>query len=382
MFGRKIPLFRLYGFQVNVDYSWFFLLVLISWSLAAGAFPQRFPDLTTGTYWAMGLAGAFGLFGCIVLHEFAHSIVARKHGVDMKGITLFVFGGVAEMRTEPDTAGAEFKIAVAGPIASALIAAAAAGVYWIGADQGWPAPVNGVVGYLAFINIALVVFNLIPAFPLDGGRMFRAFLWRMKGDLKWATRVSAQIGAGAGVAFIVLGVFGILSGNFIGGLWWALIGMFLRGAASMSYQQLLMRRTFEGEKVGRFMTPNPISVSANETIEGFVEDYIYRTHHKLYPVSGNGRASMCITFEDVKAVPREEWARTTVGAIAHDCTEENTISKDADAMEALTKMSQGNKSRLLVHDNGELVGIIVLKDLLQLFSMKIELEEGQVTGRD
>jgi Zn-dependent protease/predicted transcriptional regulator len=375
MFGKRIKLFSLLGFEVRVDWSWTIIAGLVTWSLAAGLFPYFYPHLSTQTYWLMGTTGALGLFLSILFHEFCHSLVARRFAIPIKGITLFIFGGVAEMADEPPTARAEFYMAVAGPLSSLFIA----GVFYLshlwGKLAGWPVPVNGVTGYLAWVNCLLAGFNLLPAFPLDGGRILRSVLWWGKNNFRWATRISSGIGAGFGIVLVILGMLEILRGNFIGGLWWALIGMFLRGAAQMSYQQLLMRKALEGEPVSRFMNPRPVTVVPSLTLKELVEDYIYKYHFKMFPVMTDDQLLGYITTQQVKEVPREEWERETVGHLTAPCSSENTIAPNTDAIKALARMNQTGSSRLLVLDRGHLVGIVTLKDLLNFISLKVELEE-------
>lgn len=376
MFGYRIPLGRLFGFPLAIDLSWFIIAIFLTWSLAAGLFPSFYPDLPVQVYWVMGAAGAIGLFASIVLHELAHALVARGFGLPMGGITLFIFGGVAEMREEPPSPKAEFFVAVAGPIASILIAGLCYVGYVVATSAAWPASVQGVLGYLAWINAVLVAFNLVPAFPLDGGRMLRAGLWKMKKSLRWATRVTSSIGAGFGLALIVLGVLMVFSGNLIGALWWVLIGMFLRSAAQLSYQQLLVRRALEGEPVRRFMQPAPITVTPQLSVAQLVEEHIYRDHHKMYPVTVNGDLLGCVTTRNVKDVPRAEWAQRRVEEILSPCTPENVVDPDEDAMEVMSRMSRADQSRLLVARDRQLFGIITLKDLLKFISLKLELEDG------
>jgi len=375
MFGKRLNLFKLFGFQVNIDFSWVFIAVLIAWSLSTGLFPFQYQGLSTRTYWIMGIIGSLGLFLSIIIHEFSHSLVARRYGMNMKGITLFIFGGMAEMSDEPPNPRAEFMMAVVGPVTSMLLAGVFYVIYISGATQGQPNPVNGVVRYLAFINALLAAFNVVPAFPLDGGRMLRSVLWGVKGDLRWATRVSARIGSGFGILLIGLGIFNVFAGNFIGGMWWFLIGMFLYSAAKMSYQQLLTRRALEGESVRRFMKSDPITVPPDMTIKQLVEDYVYVFHHKLYPVvDGSGRLDGCITTQQIKEVPREEWEQKRVGDLKNPCSVENTLSPDTDAVEALSLMNRTGASRLMVTENGRLVGVVTLKDMLKFLSLRIELD--------
>jgi Zn-dependent protease/CBS domain-containing protein len=375
MFGKRVKVFKLLGFEVNIDLSWIIIAVLVTWSLAAGLFPYLYPGLSKETYWVMGVVGALGLFISIVAHEFCHSLVARKFGMPMKGITLFIFGGVAEMGDEPPTAKAEFSMAIVGPISSLVIAAIFYVIYRAGVAGGWDTPINGVLYYVAYINAILAAFNLLPAFPLDGGRVLRSILWGTKGNLRWATRVSSSIGAAFGIGLIALGVFQFIGGNIIGGLWMFLIGMFLRNAAQMSYQQLLVRKALEGEKVRRFMNTNPVAVQDSITVEQLVEDYIYKHHYKMFPVMSGDKLVGCITTRQVKEIPREAWSRETIREAASQCSPENTISPDTDAIKALAMMTQTGVSRMLVVDNGRLVGIVTLKDLLDFFSLKVELEE-------
>lgn len=377
MFGKRMTLFKLFGFAVHVDLSWIVIAVLVTWSLAAGLFPFQYRGLSPETYWIMGLAGALGLFGSIVFHEMSHSLVARRFGIPMKGITLFIFGGVAEMDDEPPSPRAEFTMAIAGPLSSIFLAIAFYAVYIFGARSGWPAPVNGVTGYLGVINAILAVFNLVPAFPLDGGRVFRSILWGWRNDLRWATRVSSTFGSAFGIFLIFVGVLNALRGNFIGGVWQFLIGMFLRDAARMSYQQLLARQALEGERVRRFMQADPVAVSPSITLAQLVDDYVYRHQHKLFPVVQNGELAGCIDLDQVKEIPRHEWAYRTVGEVAKRCSVDRTISPEADAVKALSKMNRSGNSRLLVVDQGRLIGILSLKDLLRFLSLKIELENGE-----
>jgi len=376
MFGNRIKLFKLLGFEVRVDWSWIIIAILIAWSLSKGLFPSYYKNLSPQTYWWMGIIGAAGLFLSIIAHEFSHSLVARKYGLPMKGITLFIFGGVAEMEDEPPSAKVEFMMAIAGPLCSILIALIFYGIHAAGKQAGLAQPINGVVGYLGWINGILAVFNLLPAFPLDGGRVLRSILWGVKKNLRWATYVSSRIGSGFGILLIVLGVIQVFRGNFVGGMWWFLIGMFLQGAAKASYQQLLTRRALEGEPVRRFMKTDTVTVSPSISLDELVEDYIYKYHFKMFPVvEDRERLLGCITTRQIKEIPRAEWSRRTVGDVASQCTPENTIEPHADAMKALSIMKQTGASRLMVVEGGRLVGIIALKDLLELLSLKVELEQ-------
>jgi Zn-dependent protease len=377
MFGRPIPLFKLAGFQVGLDWSWFILAVLISWTLASGVFPLYYPGLQPVTYWWMGVIAALGLFASIVLHELGHALVARRYGLPIRRITLFIFGGVAEMEAEPERPAVEFWVAIAGPIVSFLVGL----VCWLllqgagGAGAG--VPLVGVLGYLATINAILAVFNLVPAFPLDGGRILRAVLWYWKGSLRWATRIASAIGGGFGILLIVLGVYRVLIGDFVGGIWWFLIGLFVRFAAQMSYQQVLMREALRGVPVRRIMSADPITVPSGITIAQLIDDYIYRHHHNMFPVVDSGRLVGCVSMNDIKRLPRERWSSTTVSEIMQPCSEATAISPDMDAMEVLSLMARTQNSRLLVTEGDRVVGIITLRDLLKFLNVKLNLEEAE-----
>lgn len=377
MLGKRIVLFELLGFKVQVDASWLFLAVLVAWSLAQGVFPYWYKGLSTATYWWMAVVGVIGLLFSLTFHELSHSLVARRYGLAIRGITLFIFGGVAEMEDEPANAKTEFLMAVAGPIASGVLAAGFYLSSMAGMAAGMPAPVLGVLDYLAFINGLLAAFNLLPAFPLDGGRMLRAALWHFKGSLREATRMASRSGEIFGMVLMALGGLNVVTGNFIGGMWWFLIGLFLHGAARASFMQLLTRRAFEGEPVRRFMTPNPVTVSRDVTLQAFVDDYVYQTHHDLYPVVENGRLLGCIAARQLKGVPREQWPRLRVGEVFARCSPENTIAADTDSVKAMMRMRQNVSSRLMVVDGDRLVGIITLKDMLDLFALKMDLEGPQ-----
>src|SRR4030067_3422695 len=210
MFGKRVTLFKLLGFQVRIDLSWLILVVLLTWSLAHGYFPFQYKNLPNAIYWWMGAAGTVGLFVSIIFHELCHSLVARRFGLPMRGITLFIFGGVAEMDEEPPSAKAEFLMAVAGPISSVLLGGIFYAMYLFTYKTGWPILVFAVLNYLAILNWLLAGFNLLPAYPLDGGRVLRSALWEWKKNIRWATRIASQIGAGFGIALIVFGVLNIV----------------------------------------------------------------------------------------------------------------------------------------------------------------------------
>jgi Zn-dependent protease/predicted transcriptional regulator len=372
---RQFRLFSLFGFEVKLDLSWLLLALLISWSLGAGMFPAEFPGLSSRTYAWMGVIGALGVFFSIVFHEFSHSLVARHYGMQIKGITLFVFGGIAEMEGEPPSPKSEFLMAVAGPLASFLLAFVFSRIEAIALLHEWPTPVVGVSNALAYINTVVAIFNLVPAFPLDGGRMLRAALWHIRKDLRAATRISSQMGSVFGLVLIFLGVFAFIQGNIIGGMWWFLIGIFLRGAAQSSYQHLVLHDTLHEQPVSRFMRRNPETVPPSVTVRSFVEDYVYQHHFKMFPVVEKSELLGSVSINDIGKIPREEWDSVTVRDVMKPRSDDNTISADMETEKLLTSMMHpGRQSRYMVVDDGQLVGVIALKDVLELIALKMEIE--------
>jgi Zn-dependent protease/CBS domain-containing protein len=375
MFGNTFTLFTFMGFKVRANVSWLLLALLVMWSLAAGFFPAVYPELAQGVYWSLALAGTVGLFFSLLFHEFSHSLVARYRGMTISGITLFLFGGVAEMQAEPPDPVSEFWIAIAGPISSVLLAGVFYGLAVLLEAQALPAHIVGVFSYLGFINIVLAAFNMVPGFPLDGGRVLRAALWHWKGDIHWATRWASGVGQAFGLVLVGLGILAVLAGNIVGGMWWFLIGLFVRGAASASYQQLLAQRALKGEKVRRFMVKEPVTVPPEATIHEFVEDYLYKHDFDVFPITREGRLVGCASLRQAKAVPRERWDEVRIADICESCGDSNTVDAASDANEALAKMQEGRNGRLMVTENNRLVGILTLKDLLRYLQMRTELEQ-------
>ena len=371
MFGRRIRLFSIFGFEINVDMSWIVIAVLITWSLAKGVFPLFYEGLSSGVYWIMGAVGALGLFASIVFHELCHSLAARRFGLPMKGITLFIFGGVAEMEDEPPSAKAEFFMAIAGPISSVFLGFFFWGVLILGRSFSLPVSVLIIFSYLRIINIVLALFNMLPAYPLDGGRVFRSVLWAAKGNMLWATKVASAVGTGFGLALVAVGIFSVFTGGIIAGIWWVLIGLFIRGASRMSYESVLVRGALANEPVKRFVEANPVTVPAYTTVDRMIENYIYKYNINLYPVVGNCKLK-CVSVDDVKRVPRRDWTSHSVDEYAKPCSSDNSVLDSENAMKALTVMNRtGNTSIMVVTPNGELVGTVNQKDLMRFMTLKM-----------
>ena len=372
MFGRRITLFKIFDFEVRLDASWIVIAALVTWSLATGVFPASYPGLPPGAYWWMGLIGAVAFFASIVIHELCHSLVARHYQLPMKGITLFIFGGVAEMGGEPSNPKVEFLMALAGPVSSIILGF----IFYLirAAAQAGPTEIIGVLGYLAWINWVLAIFNLIPAFPLDGGRVLRAALWHWKKNLTRATAIASRIGSGFGLLLMAFGVYQLFLGSFINALWYFLIGSFLRSASQMSYEQVLLRSALAGEPVRRFMRPDPVMVHPEMSIRQFVEAYIYRYDFNEYPVvDGSQNLIGCVATADVREIPKEEWDRHNVAEVVKPCSETNTVSPDTDALKALAKMRETGSGALLVTERNHLLAIVSPKDILNFMAVKMEM---------
>lgn len=367
-------LFRIFGFEVKLNLTWLLLAMLIVWTLAVGFFPHDYPGLPAQVYWWMGVAGAVGILLSIVFHELSHSLVARRFGLPIRGITLFIFGGVAEMEDEPVSPKAEFMMAVVGPLASLFLAVLFTQLGRLALGLEWFSGITGVINYLAVINFVLAIFNLMPAFPLDGGRMLRSALWYWKKDLHAATRLASRIGSGFGLAMMILGGVAFIQGAIIGGMWWFLIGAFLRSAANSSYRQLLIKDMLSDVPVRRFMNDNPVTVNPDISLVDFQEDYIKQHRFSKYPVVEGNKLVGCIAADVLEGLPEEELSEKRVGDVMASCTTANTVNPETDAIKLITEMSQSDANSIyMVVQKGRLVGVISLKDLREIVALKLKI---------
>ncbi len=374
MFWRRWRLFRLLGFPIYVDASWLLILALVSWTME-GIFKKEVADLTEGDAWVLGVGTALAYFLCIVLHELGHAVVARSRGIPIRGITLFLFGGVSEMREEPPSAGSEFAMAIAGPVVTAVLAGLFYLAAYLGGRAGWKPGGVFVLHYLGWINLIVLLFNLLPAFPLDGGRVFRSIVWGATGNVRRATLWASRVGQFFALLGMVLAGVLLFSGAILSALWLFLIGLFLNNAARGTYQQVLIREALKGEPVRRFMNTEPVTVPPTIDLRQLVEDYIYRHHRKAFPVVRDGRLEGLVGTRALSRFPREEWGQHTVAEVMHHDLRAITVRPDTDALQALARMQRTGMSRLLVTEDGRLVGIVSLKDLLRFFQLKLQLED-------
>lgn len=379
LLSRRVTLFRLFGFPIQVDASWLLLAVLVIWSLAIGLFPALVPGLEPATYWWMAVVGLFGLAASIVLHELAHSLVARRYDMPIRSITLFIFGGVAEMEGEPPSARAEFWVAIAGPVMSLLVAvgflllASAAGGL-TGPDFRDPAalpPLAIVLSYLAFINMVLAVFNMVPAFPLDGGRVLRAILWGVRGDILWATRIAAAAGSFFAFLLMAFALVNLIGGNPIGGVWYFILGLFLHMAAQGQVHYQITQIELSGIPVERLMRREVVAVPPDLPVERLIADYFFRHFYKSFPVMRDGRLLGVVDADAVKQI--EDPAVVRVADIMRPAGEDSIVAPDTDSAPALVTMQRTGRTRLLVVDRGRLVGVLSLRDLMSYLALRQEL---------
>jgi Zn-dependent protease len=356
---RSLKVGRLAGIPIGVQPLWLAVVALITWSLGAVYYPEQAPGTAPVGAYALGLASALLLFASILLHELGHSVVARRHGVEIEEIDLWLLGGVARMKGYPKTAGDELLFALAGP-AVTLAIALAFGALAITLPASSPEALRAVVEYQLFVNTAILVFNLLPAFPLDGGRVARALIWRRRGDLTSATASAAAIGRGFGYAMIGLGLLGTAAGA-LGGIWFALIGVFVIVAAKAEEGGLRVRTAFAGREAGRFMSWPAVTVPAQISVAEAVEEYFVRHRYTAFPVVDDGRPAGLLDIQHVERVPPGSRAETTVGEAAiHD--PELVVGEHQDLAQLLERPAFRRTGRAVV-DSGRGLGVVSTTDV-------------------
>jgi Zn-dependent protease len=356
-----IPLGHILGIRIGLDYSWFIVFVLLTWMLAAMYYPSEFHGWPVALYWVMGAVTAILLFVSVLLHELGHSVVAMKYHIPVRSITLFIFGGVAQIGAEPPRPSAEFLIAIAGPIVSFALAV----VFYVLALVLVPVhPLFGLASYLALINGALVAFNLIPGFPLDGGRVFRAIVWAINRNFRRATLIAANVGRAFAFIFIFLGLWQMFAGNFGGGLWIAFIGWFLETAASAQIHQVAFQSTLAGHKVSEAMTTKCPVVSPTLTLQQLVDEHVLPTGRRCYVVGRDAEAVGLLTLHHIKETPRSGWATTTVGDVMVPLETMKHTQPDAELWNALQEMDRDGVNQLPVINEGKLVGMLSRDDVI------------------
>jgi Zn-dependent protease/CBS domain-containing protein len=358
--GSSLRLGRIAGIEFGVNWSWLVVFALIVWTLASGIFPSTNPGLSKATHIAMAIVAAFFFFLSILLHEFGHALQARREGIEIDGITLWLFGGVARFRGSFRSPGSEFRVAIAGPLVSLVLGVLFVAIALIG---GIPSAVDGVVSWLGYINFTLLVFNLIPAQPLDGGRVLHAALWRLRGDFVWATRVAANVGRAFGFLLIAGGVAMFIFQGSFSGAWLAFLGWFLLNAATAEARYLLTQQALNGLRVRDVMTPNPVVVRPDLTLGEFMDNVMFSQHHTTYPVVDDGRPVGLLPFRCVANVPRGEWEVRRVRECLVPLDQVPVLREDEEAVEALAELAESAGGHGLVVSNGGLAGIVSTGDL-------------------
>jgi Zn-dependent protease/predicted transcriptional regulator len=369
--GADLRLGRIAGIELSASWSLLVIVALITWTLGGVVLPQAAPDASAAACWALGIVGAVAFFACLVAHEVAHSLVARAHGMSVEGITLWMFGGVSRLGAEPPDASTELRMALAGPLASAALGVIFLATAIALAVAGVPDVVVAVASWLGTVNLLLAVFNLLPAFPLDGGRVLRAALWRRTDDLRRATTVATRWGVAVGHGLVMVGVVLALSGLGISGLWLALIGWIVLNAARAEQAGAELRRGLAGVTVDDVMTPDPVTVTADLSVDALVRHYVTCYRCSAFPVMGpGGELAGLVTLSRLRDVPAERRATTLVGEVAVPLAGVVTATPDEALVSLVQRLTPASGRRALVVDAaGTLVGIVTARDLDRAFEI-------------
>jgi Zn-dependent protease len=366
---HNVPLGRIIGIPVGLDYSWFLIFALLTWFLAASYFPAEFHNWGKILYWVAGAATTILLFASVLLHELGHSVVALRYRIPVRSINMYIFGGVAQIGAEPPSAAAELFIAIAGPAVSLALA----GLFWVAkpAVAGVP-PLWAMCKYLAYINLVLVLFNLIPGYPLDGGRVFRAIVWAVTKNLRRATVIAGNVGRFFGFLFIFLGVWQMLTGN-LGGLWLAFIGWFLDSAASAQVQQVMFQGLLAGHTVAQAMSTRCVAVPADLTLQQLVDEHILASGQRCYLVNRGDATLGLMTLHRVRDVPRSEWPRLRAEEVMLPVAELRRITPTTELWSALQQMDRDGVNQLPVMDGDRVVGMLTREDVITFLRTLREL---------
>jgi len=376
----SIRLMRIAGIEIDINVSWLIILVLLTVSLATSWFPVMTRDLGVGAYWALGLIASLLLFASVLAHELAHSLVARSRGLPVKNITLFIFGGVSNIEQEPQSPGVEFWMAFVGPLTSLAIGVVSALLAI--ALRGVPV-VAAVLEYLAVANILLGVFNLIPGFPLDGGRVLRSILWAITGNLRTATLWATRVGQFIAYLFILWGVWQVFTNNWLNGIWIGFIGWFLLTAAQTANRQVMLQSLFRGVSVAQVMGPVPEPVLADISLRDLVDHYFLPRGQRTAPVYQGDSFVGLITLADVKAVPRAQWDQTPVADAMVPVEKLHVVRPQQRMSDILPLIAQADVNQLPVMQDGRLVGMLTRDAIVRYLDVRqgLGLQPPQESGQ-
>jgi Zn-dependent protease/CBS domain-containing protein len=361
MTQHTIRLGKILGIEIGLDYSWFVIFVLLTWMLAGSYFPGEFKNWSPLVYWLTGAATAILFFLSVLLHELGHSVIALRYKVPVRSITLFLFGGIAQIGAEPPSAASEFFIAIAGPLVSLALAVV---FYAIEPLVSGAEPVLGLAEYLAYINLALVLFNLIPGYPLDGGRVFRAITWSITGDMARSTIIAGTVGRFFASLLIFAGVWQMFGGNLGGGLWIALIGLFLDNAATSQIQQVAFRRLLAGHRVSQAMSTNFATIAEDLTLQQLVDGQILGGGQRSFLVNRGDRTVGLITLHRIKEVPRHDWATTSAAAVMLPLDQLRCVDPETELWSALQRMDRDGVNQMPVVRDQHVLGMLSRDDVI------------------
>jgi Zn-dependent protease/predicted transcriptional regulator len=370
MVRNTLPLFRLRGIEVGVHVSWLIVFGLVTWSTAMGFVPQALPGIAPVEAWIIGAISAVLLFASVLLHELAHSFVAISRGLPVHSITLFLFGGVSNLTSDSKDPRTEFVIAIVGPLTSFAIAGAALLLASLPLDER----IGVIVTYLIVVNALLGAFNLIPGFPLDGGRVFRSIIWKATGSVRRATEVAASVGQLVGFGFVAWGILGVFDGDLLGGLWTAAIGLFLQNAAGSSAQQLALEQRLRSVRVRDAFTPDDTAAAPGLPISELIEDHILGRKRPAVLVTENGRLVGIVTIGDLQKVSSEGRGRTSVREVMTGLDGIVTTSPSASLREAADVLAHHEFDQLPVVEDGRPLGAITRADIVREFQIREALD--------
>ncbi len=356
------------GIDIYIHFSWLIILVFLTWSLATGWFPQLYPGWSTATYWIIGLISALLLFISVLLHELAHSVVARARGLPVKNITLFIFGGVSNLEQEPTSPGVEFQVAVVCPLTSLLIGGLSL-LLFLALEGGSP-QLEAIFGYLGITNLLLGIFNLIPGFPLDGGRVLRSIIWKVTGSLRKATHIVSVVGQTMAYLFILWGIWQFFVGNILNGIWIGFIGWFLLTAAQSANAQVLLQSMFRGVTVGQVMKRTPTTVPATILLQKLVDEYFLPYGLRTAFVTQGDQLAGMITLGDIRHVPREQWGQIPVGYVMIPLKRLQAVSPQQNLNDVLPLMANRDVNQLPVVQDGKLVGVLTRDAIIRTLEIR------------
>jgi len=375
MLRGGIPIGKAFGISLRLHYSWFFIFALVTWALAAVYFPSNYPAWSLSVRIAAGLITSVLFFGSVLVHELMHSIVSQRQGVPVQSITLFFLGGVSQISSEPKQPKDEFRMAIIGPLSSLIIGGIFFGIYFglRHVDTFAVQFITAIAFWLGYINVFLGVFNLIPGFPLDGGRVLRSLIWWRSGNLKSATRIASNIGRAVGFIFIFGGIWFIFIGNWINGILLALIGWFVESAAVGSYQQLLIQDMLKGHVASEVMSRDCAVIPPDTTIDQLVHGNVLASGRRCFPVVSGSQIIGMMTLHNIKAVPREQWSTETVKEAMTPFDKLKWVRPDEELSSVLQILTEGNINQVPVVQDGEIVGMVSRENLLNFVNIRSRL---------